>query len=133
MVLRAAHVVRRGATRPSILAHVEQDLLVYYGVCIIVRPARFASVYVPARHHVRCVHTRRWGGFGYLEEVANDKIWSTRGFCHDPTAIVKLVCFHTNACIRRKVSTGPSRRRISLKMNACQHGMSVATDMCTDG
>ena len=57
MVFRAAKVVGRAATGCAILSHVEQDLLVNNGVRIVVRPARFASVHVPAGHHVGSVHT----------------------------------------------------------------------------
>ena len=51
VVLRTGIVVRRTATRCAFLSHVEQDLLVDHGVRVVVRPARFASVNVPARHH----------------------------------------------------------------------------------
>ena len=60
MVLRTAKVVGRAATRRAILSHVEQDLLVNHGVRIVVRLARFASVHVPAGHHVRSVHTSKF-------------------------------------------------------------------------
>ena len=99
VVFWTAKVARRVATRRAFLSHVEQNLLVHHGVCVVVRPARFAGVNVPARHHVWGVHACCRSRVHNLKEVANYEIWSARDLRHDPTAVVQLVGFHPNACI----------------------------------
>ena len=83
--------------------------MVDHGVRIVVRPARFTSVHVPARHHV-------WGippywlwrcRLGNVEEVTNYEIRRMRRFCHHSTAVVQLIGFHPDARISPKVRARP--------------------------